>query len=250
MRMQELVVMSLFLGACGGGGHSTEDMAVAAADQAVAAEPGIAVVTGTLLDATADGGVAADEAAQNAIVAQISGIVMGAGDTGHTVFLGVVDGTQFLAVDQWKDLNVAKTIYGSASFQSAFAELLTGVRVDFYVPAPGYDAYGSIKESVNGLPSFGFVVTGTLAQGGAAGATAHNNVLEMFKSQAMADGDVAHAPYLSESSDTSFFDIDIWGDPAKAQAFYMTPSVEQAFGGLFTGPPNVVPYTATSWSQY
>ncbi len=240
------------IAACGGGGQGGADAAAPADLSSVMPTPGIAVIRGTLIG-SADGG--ADETAQAAhdgLVATIKPMVQAAGDTGHTVFVGAQDGTQFLSIDSWNDLSAAQGVYSSAAFQSAFGTLFTSApTIAFYVIAPGFDTYGSFKEAANGPSTFAFVVEGPLKDTSVAmAASDHNAVLTQFKAQAMAGGDVAHVPFLGEMSTTSFFDIDIWQNPGNAQAFYTTPAVAAAFAGLFTAAPTVSVYAATNWTQW
>jgi len=244
------VACVLFIGGCGNGDGPGVDLG---ADLTAAPKtPGIAVVRGKLQSSSADGGSGASKATHDGIVMNIKSMVMGAGDTGHTVFLGLADPTTFLSVDSWNDLAAAKGVYASAAFQAAFGQLLSGApTIDYYVVAPGFSTYGTIKEASNGLPSFGFVVEGTLKETDPQkGATAHNMVLDPNKARAMALTDVAHVPFLKEGTTSVFFNVDIWKDPAKAQAFFMDPNVAAAFAGIFSQGPAVTPYSATDWAQW
>ncbi len=239
---------SLLVTGCSDGGGVEQDLGSDAAIKT----PGIAVVRGTLKGGGADGGADGDKAAHDGLVATIKPMVTAAGDTGHTVFLGLADPTAFLSVDAWSDLAAAHAVYATPQFQQAFGSLFTGVpKIDFYVAAPGFLTYGTLKEATNGLPSFGFVVEGTLKDADPAkSAVAHNAVLEPNKAAAMALTDVAHVPYLAEGASGTFFNVDIWLDAQKAQGFFQDPNVGAAFAGLFSVGPTVTPYAATDWVQW
>jgi hypothetical protein len=255
MRTSTVLAAAIVIGiaACGGGGEQGSPDATAPTDLSSATPtPGIAVIRGTLIGSADGGPDATAQAVHDGIVANIRPMVQAAGDTGHSVFVGAQDGTQFLSIDSWSDLAAAQGVYSSAAFQSAFGSLFTGApTIAFYVIAPGFDTYGSFKEAANGLSTFAFVVEGALKDTNVAmAASDHNAVLTEFKAQAMAGGDVAHVPFLGEMSTTSFFDVDIWQNPGNAQSFYTTPAVASAFAGLFTAAPTVSVYAATDWTQW
>src|SRR5688572_8088934 len=139
---------------------------------------GIAVVRGTVKGYTAAEGAGAAMAAHDAVVAQIKPSILAAGDRAHTVFLGVADPSAFLAVDRWDDLEAARATYGSPSFQAGFAAVLDGApSIDYYLVAPGFDSYGTLDVAVNGMPSFGFVVEGTLKEADTAKSAAAQNMI-------------------------------------------------------------------------
>jgi hypothetical protein len=240
-----LVVALIVLGA------GCADDAVDSPDLAAAPKvAGIAVVRGKL--AGGDGGATDPKVVHDQIIAGARSMAMAAGDTGHAVFLGMMDAQQFIAVDTWNDLAAAKGLYTNPSFGMALGALFASApTVDYYVYDEAYARWGAITPSVNGLPTFAFVVEGTFKETDPTKArAAHNQVAEGGKAAAMAMTDVAHLPFTKEGSPPSFFDIDVWKDPAKAQALYTDPMFAAAFLALFSGTPTVTPYSATDWAQW
>jgi quinol monooxygenase YgiN len=78
---------------------------------------------------------AKNQATHDAIAANAETQATGAGDRGHTVFVGREDPTQFLAIDTWTDTTNLEAFYSDAGFQKAFES--------FFAAPPKIGVYAS-----------------------------------------------------------------------------------------------------------
>lgn len=100
------------------------------------------------------------------------------------------------------------------------------------------------------------LVRGQLASGDMEEAkAAHDAVAQAGEADSRAAGDYAHDVLLGttwlDSVENEFLAIDRWDDAEAMQAFYADPEVQQAFGGLFAGPPSIEYFVrAPEWESW
>ncbi|MCA9705049.1 MAG: hypothetical protein KDK70_04260 [Myxococcales bacterium] len=182
---------------------------------------------------------------------------MAAGDYGHDALLGtMLLGTtlnEFLAVDQWDNLDGALQVYGDPKFQAAFGMLFGGPpMLELFERRDDWYGWGSL-EAADGEDQHWFVVVrGRLVDPDLDAMQALHDGLAMGgEGDAMALGDVAHVVWVGTPEDSQeFFAIDVWTDDTNIEAFYGDPDFQAAFGMLFEAPPTVGVYGSTAWHQW
>lgn len=179
------------------------------------------------------------------------------GDYGHDALLGTtLLGTtenQFLAIDQWDDLEGAQTLYGDPDFQAGFGMLfarpptleLLQRREDWY-------GWGDLEAGDGAAQHWFVVVRGRLAQADLdAMQQMHDGLAMGGEAAATAAGDVAHVVWVGTPDDPQqFWAVDVWTDDAAIEAFYGDPTFQMAFGALFEAPPTIGVYASTDWYQW
>ncbi len=82
---------------------------------------------------------------------------------------------------------------------------------------------------------------------------AHDAVAGGSQEDAMAMGDLSHFVFLGMEDPQEFLAIDVWDNLENIPAFFENPDVQDAFGSIFEGPPEVATYDRpegyTSWGE-
>jgi quinol monooxygenase YgiN len=78
----------------------------------------------------------------------------------------------------------------------------------------------------------------------------HDEVTGATKDMAMQAGDISHHVYLNPTDPRDFLGIDVWQTAEQAQAFASDPRIQEFFGQLFDGPPEVTGWVASDWNQW
>ena len=78
----------------------------------------------------------------------------------------------------------------------------------------------------------------------------HDQVTSATKDMARQAGDLTHAVYLSASDPREFLGIDTWESAEQAQAFAGSPQIQEFFGQMFQGMPEVTIWVDPGWNQW
>jgi len=78
----------------------------------------------------------------------------------------------------------------------------------------------------------------------------HDEVTGATKEMARQAGDVSHHVFLNPMDPHDFLGIDVWQTAEQAQAFSADPRIQQFFGQLFDGAPEVTAWVASDWNQW
>ena len=78
----------------------------------------------------------------------------------------------------------------------------------------------------------------------------HDDVTRATKEMALQAGDISHKVYLNPMDPRDFLGIDIWHTPEQAQAFAGDPRIQEFFGKLFEGTPEVTLWVDSGWNQW
>jgi quinol monooxygenase YgiN len=67
----------------------------------------------------------------------------------------------------------------------------------------------------------------------------HDEVTGATKDVAIAAGDISHVTYLDPRDRRNFLGIDVWKSAESFQKFASDPKIQQFFGQMFEGQPDV-----------
>jgi quinol monooxygenase YgiN len=78
----------------------------------------------------------------------------------------------------------------------------------------------------------------------------HDEVTSATKEMAMQAGDISHRVYLNPMDQRDFLGIDEWQNADAVQAFSANPRIQEFFGQLFEGTPEVTVYEDSGWNAW
>ena len=78
----------------------------------------------------------------------------------------------------------------------------------------------------------------------------HDEVTGATKEMARQAGDISHVVYLNPQDDRDFLGIDTWQSAEQAQAFAGSPQIQEFFGNMFDGAPEVKIWVESGWNKW
>ena len=78
----------------------------------------------------------------------------------------------------------------------------------------------------------------------------HDQVTGATKEMARQAGDISHIVYLNPQDQNEFLGIDTWQSAEQAQAFAGSPQIQEFFGQLFDGQPEVMVWSESGWNKW
>lgn len=78
----------------------------------------------------------------------------------------------------------------------------------------------------------------------------HDQVTSATREQAQAAGDVSHQVFLGSEDPRDFLGIDVWESVEAFQQFASDPRIQEFFGQLFEGRPEVTIWEDPGWNQW
>lgn len=78
----------------------------------------------------------------------------------------------------------------------------------------------------------------------------HDQVTGATKEMAKQAGDLTHIVYLGSEDQREFLGIDTWQSAEQAQAFAASPQIQEFFGRLFEGQPEVKIWADPGWNKW
>jgi len=78
----------------------------------------------------------------------------------------------------------------------------------------------------------------------------HDEVTGATKEVARQAGDISHVVYLNPQDERDFLGIDVWQSAEQAQAFAGSPQIQEFFGNMFEGAPEVKIWVESSWNKW
>ena len=78
----------------------------------------------------------------------------------------------------------------------------------------------------------------------------HDDVTGATKEMALAAGDLTHRTFRNPADPRAFLGIDEWASAEAVQAFSADPRIQDFFGRLFDGPPEVTIWESTGWNEW
>lgn len=78
----------------------------------------------------------------------------------------------------------------------------------------------------------------------------HDQVTAATKEIARQAGDISHRVFLNPADAGDFLGIDVWQTAEQAQAFAGDPRIQEFFGQLFDGAPEVTAWVDSGWNQW
>ena len=78
----------------------------------------------------------------------------------------------------------------------------------------------------------------------------HDEVTGATKDMARQAGDLNHHVYLNPMDRRDFLGIDVWQSAEQAQAFAGSPQIQEFFGRMFEGEPEVRVWADSGWNQW
>jgi hypothetical protein len=70
------------------------------------------------------------------------------------------------------------------------------------------------------------------------------------KEMATQAGDLTHVVYLNPLDKRDFLGIDTWQTAEQAQAFAGNPQIQEFFGQLFDGQPEIMVWSESGWNKW
>jgi quinol monooxygenase YgiN len=78
----------------------------------------------------------------------------------------------------------------------------------------------------------------------------HDQVTGATKEMAKQAGDISHVVFLNPQDQHEFLGIDTWQSAEQAQAFAGSPQIQDFFGQLFEGQPEVKVWAESGWNKW
>lgn len=78
----------------------------------------------------------------------------------------------------------------------------------------------------------------------------HDEVTRATKDQAKQAGDLSHKIFLDPQDPKAFLGIDEWSSLEGIQKFSGSPQIQEFFGKLFEGKPDVTVWVDSDWNQW
>jgi quinol monooxygenase YgiN len=78
----------------------------------------------------------------------------------------------------------------------------------------------------------------------------HDQVTGATKEMAKQAGDISHRVFLNPADQSEILIIDEWQSAEQSQAFGSDPRIQEFFGRLFEGPPEVKAWTPAGWNEW
>jgi quinol monooxygenase YgiN len=78
----------------------------------------------------------------------------------------------------------------------------------------------------------------------------HDDVTRATMDMAKQAGDISHRVFLNPQDQRDFLGIDEWQTAEQAQAFAGDPRIQEFFGQLFDGPPEVTAWVDPGWNRW
>jgi quinol monooxygenase YgiN len=78
----------------------------------------------------------------------------------------------------------------------------------------------------------------------------HDDVTAATKDMARQAGDISHVVYLDPEDRREFLGIDTWQSAEQAQAFAGSPQIQEFFGRMFEGQPEVKVWLDPDWNKW
>src|SRR5262245_28354365 len=78
----------------------------------------------------------------------------------------------------------------------------------------------------------------------------HDQVTAATKDMAMQAGDISHRVYRNPLDDRDFLGIDEWQSAEAVQAFSADPKIQEFFGQMFEGAPEVTIWEGSGWNEW
>lgn len=78
----------------------------------------------------------------------------------------------------------------------------------------------------------------------------HDQVTGATKDMAVQAGDISHHVYLNPQDDRDFLGIDEWQSAEALQTFSANPQIQEFFGQMFEGQPEVTVWEGSGWNEW
>jgi quinol monooxygenase YgiN len=78
----------------------------------------------------------------------------------------------------------------------------------------------------------------------------HDDTTRATKDMAKQAGDLTHTIYLDPQDPKAFLGIDTWSTLEGLQKFAASPQIQEFFGKLFDGAPEVKVWVDSDWNQW
>jgi quinol monooxygenase YgiN len=78
----------------------------------------------------------------------------------------------------------------------------------------------------------------------------HDEVTGATKEMARKAGDISHRVYLNPQDRRDFLGIDEWESAEAVQTFSANPQIQEFFGQMFDGMPEVTIYEGAGWNEW
>ena len=78
----------------------------------------------------------------------------------------------------------------------------------------------------------------------------HDEVTGATKEMARQAGDISHVVYLNPQDEREFLGVDVWQSAEQAQAFAGSPQIQEFFGRMFEGAPEIRIWVNPGWNSW
>jgi quinol monooxygenase YgiN len=93
-------------------------------------------------------------------------------------------------------------------------------------------------------------IRGRLKGGPDAARQLHDQVTGATREMAVAAGDISHRVFLNPADPNDFLGIDEWQSAEAMAPFASSPQIQEFFGNLFEGQPEVVTWVPSGWNEW
>ena len=78
----------------------------------------------------------------------------------------------------------------------------------------------------------------------------HDEVTAATKEMALQAGDISHRVYLNPQDGRDFLGVDEWQSAEAVQAFSANPQIQEFFGQMFEGMPEITIWEEAGWNEW
>ena len=78
----------------------------------------------------------------------------------------------------------------------------------------------------------------------------HDQVTGATREMAVAAGDISHRVFLNPADPSDFLGIDEWKSAEAVAPFAGSPQIQEFFGQLFDGQPDVTVWVRSGWNEW
>lgn len=78
----------------------------------------------------------------------------------------------------------------------------------------------------------------------------HDDVTSATKEMAKAAGDISHHTHLNPQDRRAFLGIDVWKNQEAFNKFSSDPKIQEFFGQMFEGQPEVAIWEDSGWNSW
>src|SRR5262245_6191419 len=108
----------------------------------------------------------------------------------------------------------------------------------------------TMNENASSSPAVTVTIRARLRSDQATAQGLHDQVTGATREMAVAAGDLSHRVFLNPADPMDFLGIDEWKSAEAVAAFAGSPQIQDFFGQLFEGQPEVTIWVPSGWNEW